>query len=700
MAFLLGMGLVFVLVGFTRIVRSIFGPSAAVEVIVAVVLFAAGSVGPWAARRAAAMLVRLWSRVVRAPRGGRTGPGSDGSDNDPMQEGLAWMLQSVLGVTLGAVLLAGLPATAGAQAAWGWLSTQFFWTSVTEMVALCLLASVAVGVAGLAIGLQLAALHAAAHHGRPTVGYGDRADRRRPAAPWPHVCVTASLLGGVATGLTVVHLAGMPGLLAGQWVLLGAVPMFAISAVSVCLARQAEASACRSPHQADDGCGGTPEWSAAGQPRGLILLSAAGSAGAAAMWYSAWVRGDLSGVGGAGLASDAVHFALMALGAWWSTRGADRREYSVAGCGISLLAAATSMLTVIVLATFRAEGTRSLAMVEGITALAIGYALPYVQMAYVGRSGSERRAWARWTAAVLLGLAAGLAGYERLCAGAGGDVATMAASCLLLLILGGLLFIHDRRGTRQPRLRRIGFAFAVLGVAVMALPTAARHAAAKGASRPLAGSPHAGAAPAPPSQWTALLIEALALAPPGARVAHIGDGDVEIAEDGRVTEHLREGSIVGWPSAEASADRWWRRSHSRYDLIVQTAAEPSTSHTAARLSWEWFAGLRARLLPAAALLVEVPGLDPRAFDSVKRTFRSATDGLRHYRIIVEDAADRRTYLLATPAALLKGNRPLAEGIAASIGPLADAVAETQPPAPLHTLRAPAFALHLRRSTSD
>jgi len=341
-----------------------------------------------------------------------------------------------------------------------------------------------------------------------------------------------------------------------------------------------------------------------------------------------------------------------------------------------------------------------------IASACVGHALSYGRRSYVVRCDNQRQALAQWCAATLCGVAAGIVASQGLDRGRASDVMGVAAACLILLILGGLLVIHERSGTRRVRRQRIAMIFASLGLAVVALPAAARRASAGagggGPAAPIAARSRGAVLPECGFRWTE----------PGAQIACLGD--VAVAATAAVwrIDHVlwnadalasdrpeapdEAASLSGRPRVYTCADTWWRRHRSRYDLIVQTAEGLSPADIPSRLSWEWFEGLRRRLLPKGAVLVELPTghLDARGVDSAARTFAAVFESYNRWFLVAGSDAAPPVYMLATS----EPRHPIAGGGAArqsSPGaqmpwrcwPMHDVDPSS---VPLNTLRRPAF----------
>jgi len=700
-AFLLGAAVALGVPAYVRIIESIFGPSGIIRSAVVGVFLAGGAVGPWSARRVAIALVRIWAERIRGAVPVAKGDGNTrASPEGHASDGLAWLLQSVLGLLSGTLMLAGLIIAVAVRHLWSILSAQFFWTPAAEILCLCVMTTAIVGLVGMTAGLQVAALYSAASRGQASAHVAHSGGQA--------IRITPSLLLGVAVGLTIHAATAPPGLSAEQWVLLSAVPFFAIALLSVFAARSAERDTAGSraqPHRPHSiQAQSVPD----AEPRRLILAAVAAWGAAAAIWAcSPWSAGHcaVGQVYGTGSAM----FAAMTIGAWIAGRPPSRRSYSAGGYGMALWAGGIAIMAVVAIAPDAADARESTLarLLPGLIASAcIGHALSYGRRSYVVRCDNERQALAQWCAATLCGAAAGFVASQGLDRGCASGVMGVAAACLILLILGGLLVIHERSGTRRVRRQRIAMIFASLGLAVVALPAAARRASAGGGggpAEPIAARSRRAVLPECGFRWTE----------PGAQIACLGD--VAVAATAAVwrIDHVlwnpdalaaarsaaadADAALSGPPRVYGDADAWWRRNRSRYDLIVQTADGLSPADMASRLSWEWFEGLRRRLLPRGALLVELPAgyLDARGAASVARTFAAAFESYDRWFVVADSDATSRVYLLAMSesrgqTAALRTSPPQVSSAAATPWrrrPMNDVDLSD---APLNTLRRPAF----------
>lgn len=717
-ALLLGVGLALALEGYTAIFRSIFGSSPTVALLVTGVGFVSAAAGPWAARRAAMSLVGMWAQATSGafPFGSASSE-SHGRREAPALGGMAWLLQSMLGAALGVLLLAGLAGSGGVRYAWSVLSADFFWTPVTEAICLCLLVAVVIVPAGMTAGLQLATLCSA-------VLRGGIAGQPGPDGVGGAPRITASLLAGVSVGLAVHRWNSVSGLSAERWVLLAAVPAFGISVLSVLIARRMESLPDAGSSSAGSRLAYEPTSAMDGNAHRLVLLSVAGWGLATGLWSCAlWSAGSVL-AGGAASGQAGWTLAALAGGAWAVGWPPGRQRCSIGGFGMALWAGGAAILLAVA-GTSRDGAFRwtifGLPPAQIATAICLGYALPYGRRTFVERRSSERQALAQWAAAVLCGLVAGMFAQYGFAAAAGSDVVAMTAACLLLLIFGGLLLIHDRSEVRRVRQRRVGLVFASLALAVMVLPSAARRASARMDASAWADGPAVGAAGltgaerSGHSRWAETLNATFGWAAPGAQIASIGNvvfipergvGRIDhvlwappVVSGNRVGLRTEPVSLSGPPKVYTSADAWWRRGRSRYDLIVQMADGLSPAEMPARLSWEWFEGLRRRLLPKGTLLVELPLalLGSAAAESASETFAAVFEAYDPWLVVVGLDADQKAYLLATTGASMPPDAALGPGWRLPGGAWASfrrlsAAEDTGRRPRLNTLRTPAFRL--------
>ncbi len=723
-AILLGAGMAMALSGFVRIGCSLFGPFARTEWMVIGTLFAWGAVGPWAARRAAMALVRMWAATVR----GATARSSTSPEDRQTEQGLVWLLQSMLGVALGTALLLGLLSAAGVRHIWPSIRDAFLWTPTTEAVSLGLLTTAMVGLPGMIAGLQLAALYVAVpsiavgppesvaavgrRSGRKAAKAGERGRRAQsrsgrsrpvtsgtPCGAVRRPYISAYLLAGAALGLAVCAAVNPPGPSADKWVLAASVCMFGASAASVQIARWADReSPCPAASMHLQPATESVEAANAGS-RGLILASVFAWGMSAGLWLSPrWPAEDpmTRSFFGAGVIPAAMAAGALLAG-WPGRRCAD----SMGGLGLAFWAAGLAVMASVVVGAeagpWRTDG------IAVVAAVALGHVLSHGRHAWLRRAASERHGSAQWVGATLGGVAAGRwirTGFD---ASAGSDAAAGAAACLLLLIAGGLLFIHERGAARRTRYLRIGVGFASLGAAVLLLPGAARRAASgiNQAVLPFGGG-------VSPSRRAETFVRELGLAAPGARLAGIGGDGPTVCPNAwqvdwapwyalspvRLADAIGAAvGVVGPPRVWPSAEHWWRAGRDRYDLIVQMADGLRPADLPARLSWEWLEGTRRRLLAPGAILVvlPLPWLDGPAVEAIEATFALACDGLECWRVVVDPHDRTEVCLLAiSPSAthagvLREGVRPLASGERASLRRLTG-----ERGAVIHSIRAPAF----------
>ena len=697
-----GLAVTSALGGFFRILESIFGPSDLVRSVALSVVSTWAAIGPWAAHRAAAMVGRGWTGAAGAWARVR------GKRPSVRQEQIAralmpWMLLSTIDVALGVLVLAGLPLSGSTAAAWRHLTERFLWTEATELICLLLLMSLVLAPIALAGGLQLVALYAGAIALQRIAAYvwpgpdlrvplnsSSRRPRKSLSGPPAPASVrsihehgvTAAWLAGAAAGVAMLHLAA-PRLSATQWVLLGAVFSFLVSAGGVVVMRRIE----RLPPRHGRARGGLGEeeleWSPARGSTRLVVAAALGWGAATAAWCSGWCAriaeaGPLAAVGIGG-----IFLAGLSTGAWLSL-GLLRRTYSTGGYGMALLMAGLTTLagTTWELAMGPHPGWARPTFATAVAALGLGYALPYGRRALAARVANPAHASARWLTATLAGAAAAFCARAALGGVPAREVVVLTTTSLVLLIFGGLLQVYDAESQRPLRRRRLAAVFAALGLALAVLPRAAERAMAASSWPSLAG-------PGPPPQAVREIVAALRLAPDGAAVAAIGAGfSIDPPLMGRVhlipwacDDSVRHAPWHSGDPEQAAADAWWRRARGRYDLIIQTTGGLRPAERWNRWTHEWLVGLRRRMASHGAVLVEAPSGAADVWEPVLRAFTQAFAGCACYVV----AGDRQWYWLLAIDRSPQGpprEISLAGGLAATVQPA------PQMNGRMHTLRRP------------
>lgn len=708
-AMLVGLALVFALTGYIRLFDSIFGPSRTTGAQVFGVACLCASLGPWAVRHLAARLSAnrggLWSKMPT------TAAATLADEPDSIE--LPWLLQSILGVGMGLLMLAGLVAAAAARSAWAWLREAFFWTYLTESICAALMIAAVIGVLSVAAGIQLISLYLVAFRMRAlapsfsglasTPAAGTDGDAARPAYP-PDAGVAGGLLLGIAAGAGLQAVRASSPLAAEQWVLLGAVASFGVSALSAYVTRGIEPlDAAGVPRE-----GPRPAVDADWSPTSHLQVLALGSLWAWGISTGLWA-GSVSGTGvdGSGLRtalSPAWLAASLSCGAWASGRIGGRRKYSIGGYGVALWLAGVSILASVGLASFPAAPSPLVAANILLTGALVGHSLPYGRRSFLARSLRERQALAQWLSTTLLGLMTGVWAAEWFHLWAGTGVAGAAAACLLLLISGGLLQIHEDDGVRRVRQRRLAAVFVSLGLALWVLPPAARRASQFSAARALAVEETLDR-PTDPLDAARNVAERFGLIRPGSRVAWLGSDNPALHPECRVTglpwgkeaSRLRrhretDPTAASWDASYA--ERWCRHSRTRYDLIVQTAKGLSDAEVADRLSAEWLTGLRGKLVPEGAVLIALPAplLRPEVLRSVAATVQDSFRPAAAWLFIAEDERSPSAFVLACLAWQASVTLPAASeslGAGPRLRSLSDVTAVLGE-GRIHSLRAPAF----------
>jgi hypothetical protein len=707
-----GFGVAVALAGFVRELLTVFGPSPGVATVVLAVILGAGGIGPFAARRLALRVVLRRQGRSRGRPGAGAPVAADRAAAAIAAGELPWLVQSVLGVLVGAGLLIGLGLTGVVPSTWRFLMARFFWTPAAEWLLVSVLVAFVLAVPGLALGVQFAALQAVALRVRSAPGSAERprsAPGRRKRAPpragneraaqvvrsarYASDAVAIALIG-MAAGWAVVTdpPLGQP-IAAGRWILTGATCMFAVALISALLTRWFALGT--TDPASETGEGGEPGQSSdpAGAPSPRLLFVALVGWGAACALWIAGACADGGATDALGLLGHpAVCLVALAAGVWLAVVFIGRRRFSAAGYGVTLgLGGAAILLAVAV--QLIVPGGRAQALARVAIGLALGAGLPYGERACLRRSVSERVGIVRWVGLTLVGAALGVVAAAAMTTGSAAPLAAVAAACLLLLVLGGLLQIHDSEGAPRPRRQRLSVTFTSLCLAVVVLPLAAERAARVAAGNPTR-SPGAAAQRAERVQRVvrAVLETGPLAVPPGARVAWLSDTAAPTNHGGLYYRTIRWNRTHG--TEEPAACVWWRAGRDAYDVIVQHVEPGSTART---LAWEWLDGLRSRLLARGVFVMGLPidRLGERHLRTAVDTFRDVFRDRDVWLLLAEDAAGvDAAYLMASahtrdlPRALdfeVDGGRVRALRAA-------DVLSGRRPDAPLHTLRAPRIQL--------
>lgn len=133
------------------------------------------------------------------------------------------------------------------------------------------------------------------------------------------------------------------------------------------------------------------------------------------------------------------------------------------GAGLGAAAAAT-------LTAVWPTGTTSALFQVIVLALPVGYALHYVERAWLVRVGSETLGFAQMASAVLAGLAIGLIVGRWWALPALGPLGVITAGSLMMLAFGGLMQIYEEDRPVRTKHQRLALIFGSLAVAIVILP--------------------------------------------------------------------------------------------------------------------------------------------------------------------------------------------------------------------------------------
>ena len=444
--------------GMRMILGAILDPSPATVTMLGAIALLMAAVGPRVPGRMVLGFVRLFGRRWRIR--GTAAPG-DSTTFWMLQavrnrdESLLWLSLAVLCSTAGAVTLLTILLRAPATQLYHYLLDHFFWTSLTlamlEWVGITLLT----GSVWLMNGLSVGALASAA---------AARTESRRSPPG-----IAAGLLLGLAIAWMLDDRWADRGMSGTQVLMLGVLPMFALSVIAVRLSQRAELRRLADAAPEAD----VPELS--GRAEGWIWLSLVvwglGSVLAGSGWLSCrWILAshhagtwdELSG-----------YLLVLGTGAALASFHAQRRKQSASGCGMALWVAGIGTGTAAMLTAYRPTGAAAGLLQIALLALPIGYALHYAERAWLARAGSETLGFTQMMTALLGGCAISLIAAHRWVQPALGPIGMMTAGALVMLAYGGLVQIYEEDRPTHIRRLRLGLVFASLAAAISSAPSGA-----------------------------------------------------------------------------------------------------------------------------------------------------------------------------------------------------------------------------------
>jgi len=639
-ALLVGLGVGWEWSGLRTLICAELDPSATTVAMVAAVAFIAAAIGP---RIPARFLVSV-ARLIRRQRSDSP---TDGSfwllrgvrDRD---EGLLWLALAVLASLAGLAGVMTLPLVSLFASLHRYLLEEFFWTPLTLSILEWAAPALLIGGPWLINGLLVAAL-------APVIGARTGSRREQPG-------IAAGVLLGLGAALYVHDGLTGSGLSGAQAILLGALPMFALTVLAAGLSHRPDWKPPAGPPAEND----MPELT--GRAEGWIWLSLAAWAAGATLMISGWLACQElaalylpieSATLGVCILSIGLGVAIGSLTSTWEGRWS--RD-----CGtVLLLAGIASGATVVAIAFL--PFTRGFVVTQmALVMLPLGYALYRVERAWLARAGSETIGFAQMTTALLAGAAIGLIVNRWWIEPALGTLGAAAGGALVLIAFGGLNQIHEGDDVPSVQRRKIALVFASLAAAIVVFPMSADRWTRW--SRSLARNERMLVAPLPVSDEDLARIEQICMIGVAWQATIPGLDRFT----GQIDRVLREGEPAS-PQADAATRgsvltihgfRLLELNKVEYDVIYQHGGGICDRPAFAGYSIEWFTMIEERTKRGGRIVVDVP-LAGQTKDSVRTiagTLARAIPG-RAYWCVVEAGPSAALRLLALP----EGSNVLPQG---------------------------------------
>ncbi len=608
---LLGMGIGWQCSASQKIFAAAIGPDAETTAMVVAVALLAAAVGPWLPGRLILGIARFIQRRSWRSRG----PDDDligslwvlratgGRDN-----ALIWLSISVLACAAGALSLATLLLMGPVARAYHYVLQHFFWTNLTLSGLEWLGTALLIGPSWVLHGLLITTL-------ATVVG------REEPARQPPGL--VAAIVAGPGLALLLLANWGTGALSGGQEFMVGVLPLFIVAALAAKMSQRTD-----KPAGVVTAETAAPELP--GGAEGLIWVLLVVWGIAAALAGTGWVTCRQVGARSWPSAQTQWGWYLLLLGigtaiAW---RHARHQTRSTSGCGMAAWAAGAGAGATSVLAAFYPDNLSSTLLQLLLLGLTFGYALHYVELAWLARSGSEIQGFAQLASAVLAGLAVGFMAGRWWALDALGPVGLMTASALVMMALGGIVQIYEEDRPARIRHRRLALVFSSLAGAIILFPTATREWDSWEA---------ASTTPPIPTDLNWLATTEL---PSARQICLIGvDGNSSIQWAGLGKARV---DIIPFPAIElaretsprlpgrtrvlrSSGFRALRLEHQLYDLVYQQGQLAARTDRYAEYSIEWLSRLSSLTMPDGEIVLDVPleGMSPRAVASIAATLRQA-----------------------------------------------------------------------------
>lgn len=679
LALLTGMAVGWQWSGLRATVLSTLDPLPTTTAMTAVIALLCAAVGPWLPERLASPINRLIRdlkpRTPDPPDPDHPGPVRRGNlkpeaMNRPEQARrfwvlralhehdapLNWLLLSMLALTAGCVSLLTLAMMPAFSRFHAFMLERFFWTSLTLAAFEWISVAVVIGACWMIHGLVIATLS-------PVV-------RRHGTGAHTAASVSAGVLVGLGAAFALrPHLTRWE-ISGGQELMLGVMVMFTVAALAVRVSQRGEGR----PPSTEQATPSAPEVSP--RAEGLIWLLIAVWGFATMLCAAGWLRSrslvdPTSHADGVGTLCLGMVVGLIAASLHAARRPAVLSGPS--GCGMAVWAAGLGAGAAVTAASWTPDSRWGIILALLALAVPAGFALHYLERAWLARAGSGAPAFAQFASAVCTGSAVGLIAAEWWAVPALGAVGAMAAASLLMLVTGGLMQIHEHDRPVRIRHQRLAMVFASLAAAIVVFPDNtqrwSRWARVQAAQRELP-TDLAWLAQLDPFRTRELCL--IGVDPAEVPGALDGIQRAAVMPLSRATA-----APVRWPQSgdnprvfHTNAFRTLQIERGRYRLIYQQSPAVSPTSRFGEYALEWFDRLAHHIAPGGHLIVDIPleSMTRQGIVVIAATFRTVVDDPAHWKL---------TYANARPVLRLTGQVGGPAGSASASGPQRASTASTR-----------------------
>ncbi|MHC4798291.1 MAG: hypothetical protein ACYTF1_16785, partial [Planctomycetota bacterium] len=535
-------------------------------------------------------------------------------------ESLMWLVLAILASLAGAVSLITLAISNTVIDFYEYLLRHFFWTNLTLAGMEWIGTTILVGSSWIVNGLVLATL-------APVLSIRAESHRRPPG-------VAAGVLIGLGLAWFSHQRWADQGLSGNQMYLIGILPMFVLAGLSAWFSQHVEHQRLALPPAETD----APEVSAGTE--GLIWLSLVVWGVGSVLVGIGWLSSQSIAAGMAHTAPGRFSWYVLTLGigmavALYYSRG---RKRSASGCGMAIWGAGLGAVAAATLSAIWPERQTSAVFQVIVLALPVGYALHYIESAWLARVGSETLGFAQMASAVLSGSAIGLIVGRWWALPTLGPLGVMTAGSLMLLAFGGLMQIYEEKRPLRVKHLRLAMVFGSLALAIVILPLDAHWWVRWERLHRLHLSGHIGYNRLAEGHYNEADNICLIGADPRLALDKIEDKRIKVDVCSMVSVYEISEPVGQFPYSlnvcRTGVFRKFRLERQRYNLIYQRNNGSARLRRFAEYSTEWFNQMAEHVSLDGTAIVDVPlnGMTIDALATIAATFQYSFSSPADWRL--------------------------------------------------------------------